>query len=261
MIFKGFNDLSNIMRKKTFPLLAVVFSAFCQPVFAVPTVQNDGVRQQIEAAAKAVVSDGIAREAQRRQWSDWRADITLFFPADAAQYPRCAQPLTARLVGHLPDDFSRARVDVACGGATAWQIQVTAKPAVFLSIATARYPLARGHVIQPGDVVMKKQNIAMLRGGFVTRPASLTGLTVKRRVREQQPLVESMVESPVLVARGQQVVMVADNHGVVAHTTGEAMQNGRKGTVIKVKNLTSQRVVSATVTGKGQVRMLSPQTP
>jgi flagella basal body P-ring formation protein FlgA len=59
-----------------------------------------------------------------------------------------------------------------------------------------------------------------------------------------------------MVERGQQVVMIAQQDGIEARTMGEAMKKGRKGEMIKVKNTSSERVVTAIVDGMGVVRMV-----
>ena len=54
----------------------------------------------------------------------------------------------------------------------------------------------------------------------------------------------------------QRVLMIAEQGGVEARTMGEAMKKGRKGEMIKVKNESSERVVSAIVADAGVVKMV-----
>lgn len=50
--------------------------------------------------------------------------------------------------------------------------------------------------------------------------------------------------------------MIAEQNGVEARTMGEAMKKGRKGEIVKVKNDSSGRVVSAIVSDYGVVHMV-----
>ena len=75
-------------------------------------------------------------------------------------------------------------------------------------------------------------------------------------MRDRQPITLNQLESPLLVERGQRVLMVAEQNGVEARTMGEAMKKGRKGEIIKVKNESSGRVVSAIVADIGVVNMV-----
>ena len=64
----------------------------------------------------------------------------------------------------------------------------------------------------------------------------------------------SQLDSPVMVERGQRVLMIADQDGVEARTMGIASKKGRKGEMIKVKNESSEREVTAIVSEMGVVR-------
>lgn len=111
-------------------------------------------------------------------------------------------------------------------------------------------------MISADHITMRKLNISNTRGDYLTQPEEVIGMTVKRRVRDRQPITLNQLESPLLVERGQRVMMVAEQNGVEAHTMGEAMKKGRKGEIIKVKNERSGRVVSAVVTDLGVVSMV-----
>ncbi|MDN6073208.1 MAG: flagellar basal body P-ring formation chaperone FlgA, partial [Enterobacterales bacterium] len=120
----------------------------------------------------------------------------------------------------------------------------------------AKNTLERGAVISPSDIELKKRNISSSRAGVITNPDEVVGLTVKRRIRDLQPISPAQLDQPIMVDRGQRVVMIAEQDGIEARTMGEAMKKGRKGDMIKVKNESSQRVVSAVVDNIGVVRML-----
>ncbi|MNN87558.1 flagellar basal body P-ring biosynthesis protein FlgA [compost metagenome] len=62
-----------------------------------------------------------------------------------------------------------------------------------------------------------------------------------------------MLVSPWLVRRGERVSMVARHGDTQAVTQGEALENGRKGQVIRVKNLASGSIIDAQVTEPGTV--------
>jgi flagella basal body P-ring formation protein FlgA len=159
-------------------------------------------------------------------------------------------------------DLARLRYDIRCDGPNGWEIAVTVKPDVYLPILVAKNTLERGRQIAASDVEMKKRNIVGLRDGFMTNPDDAMGFTLKKRVRELQPIAPAHLDQPVLIERGQQIVMIAEQDGVQAKMMGEALKKGRKGDIIKVRNLQSQRVVSARVDDRGVVRMLvAPGNP
>lgn len=81
----------------------------------------------------------------------------------------------------------------------------------------------------PDDIELKKKNISTAQGGYITDPDEIVGFTVKRRIRNLQVVIPSQLEQPVLVTRGQQVLMIAEQDGIEARMFGEALKNGRKG--------------------------------
>ncbi|MBU4684485.1 flagellar basal body P-ring formation protein FlgA [Cedecea davisae] len=121
----------------------------------------------------------------------------------------------------------------------------------------AKVALERGHVLTRTDLQMQTVRVSGTRSAYLTNPAEAVGMTLKRRLRAGQPISRAHLDSPLLVERGQRVLMVAHQDGIEARTLGEAMKKGRKGETIKVKNESSQRVVSAVVADAGVVRMLN----
>lgn len=255
MISSNFIDLSRKGMKGFFRLPGFVFLLLSLGAFSA-SAQAQNARKQIYAAAQNYASDVIRNEAKRRHWPEYQAKMNLFIPAEAAQLPACGKTPSVSFPGGDKVELSRIRLDVRCDEGQGWDMAVTVKPDIYLPVIVARQGLERGHVIAPDDVSIKKLNISNTRGNYVTQPDEVMGLTVKRRVRELQPVAMSQLDSPVLVERGQRVMMIAEQGGVQAQTVGEAMKKGRKGEMIKVKNESSERVVSAIVADSGVVRMV-----
>lgn len=245
-----------LKRKALFlPACALAFLLVGQAAGA-PAGSAGTARKQISASVIASATAAVKQEAARRSWPRYQAKMNLFIPAEVSQYPSCASPLQTSLPAGSRLDLYRIRYDVRCPDAGGWDVAVTVKPDIYLQILLAARSLERGHVLRASDVQVKKYNISSTRGGYVTNPDDIVGLTVKRRLRELQPISLAQLEAPVMVERGQQVVMIASQDGIEARTLGEALKKGRKGEIIKVKNSSSERVVSAIVDEMGVVRMV-----
>ncbi|ATF93767.1 flagellar basal body P-ring biosynthesis protein FlgA [Cedecea neteri] len=155
-----------------------------------------------------------------------------------------------------PDFLSSFRLAATLG----WLMLPATLLAAEQNVVVARSALERGHVLTQADVQLKTLQASAARAGYLTDPKEAIGMTLKRRLRAEQPITRAHLDSPVLVERGQRVLMVARQDGIEARTVGEAMKKGRKGEMIKVKNESSQRVVSAVVDDAGVVRMLNAAT-
>lgn len=227
--------------------------SFAAASFAAPPTPASA-RKQVHSRVQQAASDAIRQEARRSRWEDYQAKLNLFIPSEISQYAPCSAPLTVSMPNGEHLDLRRLRFDVRCESANGWEVAVTVKPDIYLSVLMAKNTLERGHVLGPSDITLKKFNISNLRSGYVTHPDEVVGLTLKRRVRELQPLSMSQLDSPLMVERGQRVLMIADQDGVEARTMGIATKKGRKGEMIKVKNESSQREVTAIVSDMGVVR-------
>ncbi|QGU88523.1 flagellar basal body P-ring formation chaperone FlgA [Erwinia sorbitola] len=243
------NPIAN--RKSRFLLLALWGLAFVSA--AAPEAKT--ARKQIYQQAVASAAADIKRTAMLKKWEGYHSKINVFIPTEASRFTRCARPLTVAMPVSNRPDLSRLRYDIRCEGAEGWEVNVTVKPDIYLPILVARSTLARGKLLAASDVTIKKKNITGLRDGIIVNPDDAIGLTVKKRIRDMQPISPSMLDQPLMVERGQQVVMLAMQDGVQARMIGVAMKKGRKGDIIKVKNLTSERTVSAVVEGQGLVHM------
>lgn len=224
--------------------------------FSAAAPEPQTARKQIYNQAVANADADIKRVAALKKWQGYQTKINVFIPTEASRFARCPRPLSVAMPVSDRPDLSRLRYDIRCEGANGWEINVTVKPDIYLPILVAKSTLERGKLLAASDVEMKKKNITGLRDGIIINPDDAIGLTVKKRIRDMQPISPSLLDQPVMVERGQRVVMLAEQDGVQAKMIGEAMKKGRKGDVIKVKNLSSQRTVSAVVEGQGVVHML-----
>nr|WP_186366587.1 flagellar basal body P-ring formation chaperone FlgA [Yersinia thracica] len=213
-------------------------------------------RKQIYTQALHAASADISQTAKNKNWQGYRVKMNIFIPSEVSRYKWCQGEVrvTAPISGQR--DISRLRYDISCPDATGWEVSVTVKPDIYLPVWVAKNTLERGKLVAPDDIELKKKNISTAQGGYITDPDEIVGLTVKRRIRGLQVVTPSQLEQPVLVTRGQQVLMIAEQDGIEARMLGEALKNGRKGELIKVKNISSKRTVTAIVDDIARVRML-----
>ncbi|HEN3655119.1 TPA: flagellar basal body P-ring formation protein FlgA [Yersinia enterocolitica] len=213
-------------------------------------------RKQVYAQALHAASADISQTAKNKNWQGYRVKMNIFIPSEVSRYKVCKGGVRVAAPASGQRDISRLRYDISCPDAQGWEVSVTVKPDIYLPVWVAKNTLERGKMVAPDDIELKKKNISTAQGGYITDPDEIVGLTVKRRIRGLQVVTPSQLEQPVLVTRGQQVLMIAEQDGIEARMLGEALKNGRKGELIKVKNLSSKRTVTAIVDDMATVRML-----
>ena len=65
------------------------------------------------------------------------------------------------------------------------------------------------------------------------------------------PIVASFLENPVVIRTGQRVLLTLTDGGMVIRDSVIALENGRVGDTIPMRNPQSQKVIQATVAGDG----------
>jgi len=113
--------------------------------------------------------------------------------------------------------------------------------------------------IYPGDIIRS----SMLRNEqfedhvepFVGSAAELVGRVARRTLLAGRPVLQDAVEDPRAVQNGALVQMVYTQPGLMITATGQALQAGRVGDSIRVRNVESGIVVSGLVTAEGTVRV------
>ncbi len=145
---------------------------------------------------------------------------------------------------------------VSCIGETPWTIYLPVRIDLFAEVSVASRNLERGQVITEADVEVRLMNIAQAGNGFTEDTERLVGMTLKRPLRAGETLRLSHLQPTKVVARGDKVVVEARSNGLTVVAEGSALAAGHVGEQIRVRNLQSNRVVSATVVAAGRVEIV-----
>lgn len=171
------------------------------------------------------------------------------------QVPVCQEPLQASINRQSPTG-GRVTVRIECRDAGPWTRHVAASVRIFREIVVSARALPRGSIVGPGDVTLQEQDISNLRGQVIMDPAVAIGQSVRRAVSAETVFSIDLLEAPVLVKRGDMVVLTAERGSIAIRGTGTALQAGEAGRQIPVRNNSSDRVVQAVVTGAGEVKVI-----
>lgn len=235
-------------------LLMLFFSLLFYTNQAASTEQS--AKKQLYAKKISVANHDIKRIAKDKNWQNYSVKMNVFIPNEIDHFLLCKTPLQLAESGSRRNDLARLRYIIRCEDERRWEIAVTVKPEIYLPIWIANKVIERGTKISQENIVLHKHNISTISDHYITDANQIIGLTVKRRIHDRRPLSLSHLEQPILVTRGQQVVMIAEEEGVVAQMLGQVLKNGRKGERIKVRNLSSGKIIEAIVNDLGVVKML-----
>lgn len=168
---------------------------------------------------------------------------------------RCDRPLQ----GFLRDGEeigARTVVGVRCSGSIPWKVYVPVDLVEMRPVLVARQALPRGHVLAEADLVLEERDVSRLAGGFVTSSDSVAGQRLKRQLVSGSVLSPSMLETRVMVKRGQSVTLVVRNDKLNIRMAGTALMDGAVDQRIRVENTVSRRVVEGFVRSPEYVEVL-----
>lgn len=206
--------------------------------------------------SQALRSDARARLASYARQAAWPRDYKVrtsaWLPASAKELPPCETGFAFAPSNANDKPWGRIPYDVSCQSPQ-WQLRARVEVTVTLSVWTARRSVRRGDNLSQGDLVRRPVVLDDIYGGFITDANQLLGYEARRNLRSGQVLSANMVAPPMLVRKGEDVVIRVRVKGVTASMKGQALSDGGKGDSIRVRNLSSGKELSAWVVEKGVV--------
>jgi flagella basal body P-ring formation protein FlgA len=108
----------------------------------------------------------------------------------------------------------------------------------------------KGDVIRSGSVTASEVQFNENKPGYPSKLDEITGRTLKKDVTEGTAISYSLIDDPVMIHRGEIIDIVAENKKLYVQTKGKAMEKGKMGDSIRVKNMSSDReVIGKVVSG------------
>lgn len=116
-----------------------------------------------------------------------------------------------------------------------------------ISVPVLQNTVQRGDIINNNDILFKEINSKKARRNYIIDIENLVGKQAKRTLVANRILRSNSVSEPILVKRNQTVSVVYRNKFVVLQMMGKALEKGKKGDMIKIKNVASDKILFAEV--------------
>jgi len=115
--------------------------------------------------------------------------------------------------------------------------------------------MARGEIISADKIAVKEVILNDDKRNYPTEIEDVVGKMLKRDLNAGIAITKDVIEDHFVVKRNDIVNIIIEYKRLVVKTKGRAIDRGRIGDVIRVKNLTSQKEVLGRVTGSGIVNV------
>jgi len=129
---------------------------------------------------------------------------------------------------------------------------VIVRPEIRLDLAVARVDLERGTVIVPADLASTEQWVRPDEASGLVTPADAAGMAARRPLRVGQTIGARDVEVPIVIRRGDTVVLECRVNEFLIEMTCEAAEHGSVGQPIELRPAGERRTLTAVVAGPGR---------
>lgn len=136
------------------------------------------------------------------------------------------------------------------------QATATATVTAYETVVKSTHLLRANSVVGPEDVSATPVKVTRLpSGGFFNEDSKVVGQVLTCSVGAGVTILDTMVSSAPMVARGHRVTIMIDTPGFRITTPGELVSSARVGGYAKVMNTSSRKMLSGVLVDENTVRI------
>lgn len=162
---------------------------------------------------------------------------------------------SAQMSGEVRGGRAPVEIRVTMGGRVLRTMRVFVRVDFFAEGWALNADRSAGETISEGDLVAVRLPSSRFSRDAVRSAELAVGAKLRRNVNAQTPLREAWLSIPPLVRRGATVELVFNRGGISLTAQGEALTDGRRGAMIRVRNLKSKKIVTGRVIGINRVEV------
>lgn len=165
--------------------------------------------------------------------------------------------LSHEVVPSNPGILSSSRFSIIfrIDGQVVKNISVRGKTEAFSQVVVAAGPLKKGQVLTPSDISTALMDISDMNNPGLELE-DFIGKKLQRSLRAGSPIFASMVETLPLVHRGERVKIVINSGPLHITASGLARSDGIQDEMIRVQNLSSNKIIYGRVAAPGLVEVM-----
>jgi flagella basal body P-ring formation protein FlgA len=184
--------------------------------------------------------------------------VRVEFPTRVSGLKLTGKKITYRVMSRRNEDFiGESSFTVRCyeNGAFLNGKTVRARIEVLMDVVVSTKSLPKNGMINRDDVRLVKRWFNRLPSNIISSLDAVVGMKLRTNVKPNAEITGNMVRSIPMVKRGKPVRIVFENGSMRITTIGLSDQDGMHGELIKVRNVSSKKVIYARVTGNSLVKV------
>lgn len=169
------------------------------------------------------------------------------------QLHRCIPDNLRLSAPHNRQLINSSTVSVKCLAPHPWSIYVPVQIQMLKKVVVTDKHISKNQQFTSDDIKIIKVDIMKVRQGYFSRPEEVIGKVAKRRISPNRIINPINLKLAKLISKGDIVSITAITDGIKVTVKGMALQQGRLGEMINVKNLTSKKIIEAKVVSNKDV--------
>lgn len=186
-------------------------------------------------------------------WQTMQVSYDAWLPDSVKRLTPCQSALKFYAADNNQVLWGRHNYRIECPDQTGWMLRGRVTVSVRLQVWVAARNISRQQTIGAADLQLQTARLEQLTHGFSVQGESLLNYRAVRPIAVGQVLDKNNLRLPLLVRKGEQVVIRAEQDGFTASMAGIALQDGMLGQMITVRNSSSQKVIQAEVSQRAEV--------
>ncbi len=127
----------------------------------------------------------------------------------------------------------------------------------YKEVVVLNHAVTAKKILTSEDMRLERMDVTRLGAGYATDTGRFIGMQAKRVLPAGAVLRTTMVTKPIIVERFAPVQIVAKINGAEISVEGQALQEGRQGEIIRVKNMATNKTVVAKIVDASTVEVLN----
>ncbi len=167
--------------------------------------------------------------------------------------PACGSPLDTFLPSGAKVQ-GKTTIGVRCQGPKPWTLYVPANVTTVIQVLAANTPLRRGHIITAADISLQSRDTSLINIAYLSQPEQAIGKVLKKNLANKTLLTSAVLTEPHVIHKGQHVDLQAGRGGLKVSASAIALTGGAVGEKIRVKNLSSSKIIAGTILAAGVIQ-------
>lgn len=201
----------------------------------------------LQLQVEKVARENLLAQAAKQNLTDAEVTVTVLMPATTPG----ACPQRFEIAPADTRFLARMRFTARCP-TTGAAVDLIVRAELIASVLVATADIAAGKPIASDSLALEKRNISNAQDALGNAD-ELINQGSRRAIRAGQVLQRRMLQPLQLVRRNQPVHIVAHKEQIEVTVPGIALDNGGQDEIIRVRNVTTGRIISARVTSLGTV--------